>query len=796
MAETIIGRPVPRIDARGKVEGRAEYTVNFELPGMLTARALRSPLPHARIVRVDASAARALPGVAAVLTGEDLPRLGIEYLIGPAYRDQAPVAVGKVRFVGDIVAAVAARDRDTAEEALGRIAVEYEELPAVFDVRRAMSPDAPKVHDSLLISSSFADLMEVLGSTGRLDLASNTCYHYTLRRGDVAEGFAESAELFDDVFTSPATQHCDMEPHATLAAWNGEGRLNVWSATQSPSYVRSMLAGVFRLPEAKVRVAVPYLGGGFGSKLYMKLEPLTAILARQAGRPVKMVLTREEEFATITKHAVTVRLRTGVMRDGRLRARACEVLWDTGAYADVGPRIVFKSGYTAGGPYRIPHITIDSYCVYTNKPPAGAFRGFGVSQLVWAYESQMDIIAERLGIDPVRIRQINLLEEGDIHATGTMLESIGLKDCLRAATAAVGWQAASPKSKGSSPKSQLGTRDSGVEAGAVRRGRGVACSLKAVITPSISVATVQMNGDGSVSVMASTVDMGQGSNTILSQIAAEELGIPLERVTIVHPDTDVTPYDLLTAGSRSTFHMGNAVRLAAQEVRGELFGMARKLLGDYPEDFELREGRVSLRGRPDRVVTLPELFLSRFGMRAGNVVGRGVFQTYHDKADPVTGQCPNITAYWMLGCTAVEVEVDTETGQVRVLRLVTAVDVGRPLNGPLCRQQINGAAVLGLGQTLLEHLVMEDGQILNANLADYHIPSFLDVPPEMTPLMVEVPHKEGPYGAKGIGETGVMSVAPAVANAIADACGARVKDLPLTAEKVFAALRARAGGGR
>jgi CO/xanthine dehydrogenase Mo-binding subunit len=317
-----------------------------------------------------------------------------------------------------------------------------------------------------------------------------------------------------------------------------------------------------------------------------------------------------------------------------------------------------------------------------------------------------------------------------------------------------------------------------------------------VITPSISVATVQMNGDGSVSVLASTVDMGQGSTTVLSQIAAEELGTPLDRVAVVQPDTDVTPYDMLTAGSRSTFHMGNAVRLAAQEVRGELFGMARKLLGDYPEDFELREGRVSLRGRPDKVVTLPELFLSRFGMRAGNVVGRGVFQTYHDKADPVTGQCPNITAYWMLGCTAVEVEVDTETGQAQILRLVTAVDVGRPLNGPLCVQQINGAAVLGLGQTMLEQLVMEGGQILNANLADYHIPSFLDVPPQMTPIMVEVPHKEGPYGAKGIGETGVMSVAPAVANAIADACGARVKDLPLTAEKIFAALRARAEGGR
>jgi CO/xanthine dehydrogenase Mo-binding subunit len=783
MALTTIGRPVPRIDARGKVEGRTEYTVNVELPGMLTARALRSPLPHARIARIDASAARALPGVAAVVTGEDLPELGIEYLIGPAYRDQAPVAVGKVRFVGDIVAAVAARDRDTAEEALRLIQVEYEELPAVFDVREAMRPGAPAVHDSVLISSSFADLMEVLGSTGRLEIAANTCFHYTLRRGNVEEGFAASDEIFDDVFTSPATQHCDMEPHATVAAWDSEGRLNVWSATQSPSYVRSMLAGVFHLPEAKVRVLVSYLGGGFGSKLYMKLEPLVALLARRAGRPVKMVLAREEEFATITKHGVTVRLRTGVKRDGTLRVRTCEVLWDTGAYADIGPRIVYKSGYTAGGPYRIPNITIDSYCVYTNRPPAGALRGFGISQLVWAYESQMDIIARRLGMDPVRIRQLNLLEEGDIQATGTMMENIGLQDCLREASRAVGWGAA-PAPEGPGAAAQAPAR---------RRGRGIACALKAVITPSISVATVQMNGDGSVSVMTSTVDMGQGSNTILSQIAAEELGIPVDRVAIVHPDTDVTPYDLLTAGSRSTFHMGNAVRLAAQEVRGELFAMARKLLGDYPEEFDLWDGRVAARGRPDKVVTLQDLFLSRFGMPAGNVVGRGVFQTHHDKADPVTGQCPNITAYWMLGCSAVEVEVDTETGQVRILRMVTAVDVGRPLNVPLVRQQITGAAVLGVGQTMLEHLVLDGGQIVNGNLADYHIPSFLDLPDEMAPIIVEVPHKEGPYGAKGIGETGVMSVSPAVANAIADACGVRVKDLPLTAERVFALLQAAGG---
>ncbi len=819
MATGIIGQSVPRVDARGKVEGRAAYPGNIGLPGTLVARCLRSPIPHGRIVRVEAEAARALPGVAAVLTGQDLLALPVDPYVGPAYRDQAPVAIDKVRFVGDVVAAVAARDADTAREAVERMRVEYEELPGVFDAGEAMRPGSPKVHDAVLVSSTFADLMEVLGAGGRLELATNTCYHYKLRRGDVAEGFAESHEVFEDVFTSPATQHCDMEPHATVAAFDGGGRLHVWTATQSPSYVRTMLAGLFRIPEARVRVVVPYLGGGFGSKLYVKLEPLAALLARQAGRPVKLVLTREEGFYTITKHAVSVRLRTGVMRDGRIRARQCQVVWDTGAYADIGPRIVYKSGYTAAGPYRIPHVAIDSYCVYTNKPPAGALRGFGISQLVWAYESQMDIIARRLDIDPVRIRQENLLEEGDVHHTGTLLESVGLTDCLRAAATAVGWtptagresrvqgreSGSEPRDSGpgtptasrespiEGPESGPGTRDAGLVTPKLRRGRGVACSLKAVITPSISVATVMMSGEGSVSVMTGTVEMGQGSDTILSQIVSEELGAPLRQVSIVHPDTDVTPYDLLTAGSRSTFHMGNAVRLAVLDVREQLLAIARGRLGDPPEGFELAEGRVYPRGRPERALTLPDLFLARFGMRAGNVVGRGVFQTTHDKIDPETGQCADITAYWMVGSSAAEVEVDTETGQVRVLKLVTAVDVGRPINRALCLQQITGAAVLGLGQAALEQIVLEGGQTLNPNLADYHIPSFLDLPREFTSLIVEMPHRHGPYGAKGIGETGVMAVAPALANAIADATGARIMDLPLTAEKVFAALRSREG---
>ncbi|MPZ15659.1 MAG: molybdopterin-dependent oxidoreductase [Chloroflexi bacterium] len=773
----VIGADVPRVEGIDKVTGHVTFVDNIEPPGMLHGMIRRSQVPHGRIRRIDTSRARQLSGVYAVLTGEDLLRMDIDPYIGPAFKDQAPLAIGKVRYAGDPVAAVAAVDRDTAEEALDLIDVEVEELPAVFDVQDALRPDAPLVCERLVPAGTFADLIELLGG-GDVPATSNACFQYKLRRGDVAEGLRRSDRVFEHTFSNPPTQHSDLEYHCSIAQWEASNRLQVWTATQSPSYVRIMLANMFRLPESRVRVRVPYLGGGFGSKLYMKLEPLAALLALVAGRPVKIRLTRNEEFFTITKHGLVAKLTTGVTRDGRLLARDCQIMWDTGAYADIGPRVTHKSGYTSAGPYQIPNVRIDSFSVYTNKPPAGAFRGFGIMQVCWAYESQMDIIAREMGWDPVEFRLKNVLREGDVQATGTVVHSLGLDQCVRAVADAVAWdyrEASAPHPTGDGARHLV-------------RGKGVACSMKAVITPSVSAATVLVHSDGSASVLSSSVEMGQGSDTALCQIVAEELGARLQDVAIVHPDTDVTPYDLITAGSRTTFHMGNAVRMAAIDARSQLWPTAAELLDAAPDDLTAQDGRVWARTASDRSLTHGQIMMARFGGRAGTIEGHGLFETHHGSTDLDTGQSDRVTAHWMCGATAAEVEVDTDTGQVRIVNLATAVDVGNAINPFACRQQIGGASVQGTGPALLEEMLFEAGQLTNPSFVDYKIPSFLDLPDRLQPLTVEDPHPDGPYGAKGIGEAGIFAIAPAIANAVADAVGARIPSLPITPEKVLRAI--------
>jgi len=740
--------------------------------------------------------------VHAVLCGQDLLGMNIDPFTGPAFKDQAALAIGKVRYVGDPIAAVAAVDRETAEEALELIDVEIEELPAVFDVQAAMAPGAPLLMERMVPAGTFADLIELLGGDD-VPATSNAAFQYKLRRGDVDGALARADRVFKDTYSNPATQHGDLETHCTIAKWENSGKLQVWSATQSPSYVRIMLANMFHIPESRVRGMVPYLGGGFGSKLYMKLEPVTTLLAHASGRPVKVRLTRKEDFLTITKHGVTATLTTGVMNDGQIIARDCEIMWDTGAYADIGPRVTHKSGYTSAGPYTIPNVRIDSYSVYTNKPPAGAFRGFGIMQVCWAYESQMDVIAREMGWDPVEFRLKNLYHDGDTHATGTVIYSLGLEQSLRAVADAIKWKSDAP-AEGNRPSdvpSPLGQGGGASSTAPIEsplrktgskivRGKGVACSMKAMITPSVAAATLHVHSDGSVSVLSSAVDMGQGSDTQLSQIAAETLGVRLEDISVVHPDTDVTPYDLITAGSRTTFHMGNAVRLAAADAQQQLFATAAEVLDAAPEELTAQAGKIWARSAPDRTLTFGQVMFKRFDARAGTLTGHGLFETYHAPTDLQTGQSEMVTAHWLCGATAAEVEIDTETGQLRILDIATAVDVGKAINPFACRQQIAGATLQGTGPALFEEMLHDAGQLINGSFADYKIPSFLDLPDQTTPIIVEHPHKEGPYGAKGIGEAGIFAIAPAIANAIADALGgARVPDLPLTPEKILRAAR-------
>ena len=762
----VVGQSVYRKDANPKVTGQALHVGNIEMPGMLHVAVLRSPYAHARIKRIEKSKAEKLAGVAVVLTGAEIAKMpGVDPHFGPAFRDQPILAVERACFIGDPVVAVAAVDRRTAEDALQLVEVEYESLPAVFDVLEAVKPDSPLVHEQHRPAKAFADLAHV-----KAGQQSNICYHFKLRTGDVEKAFAEADRIFEDTFSSPPAQHVPMEPHVTLAYLDEHQRLNVWTASQSPSYVRTELSTTFGIPMNRIRVRVPYLGGGYGAKLYAKLEPLVTVFALVTKKPVRYALTREEEFLTITKHKVVTKIKSAI-KNGSITARKCEVFWDTGAYAEIGPRIGHKSGYTSAGPYRIPHVWIDSYCVYTNKVPAGAFRGFGVPQVIWAYDSQMDIIARAIGADPVEFRLKPALEEGEKFATGTPVHSFGIKEAIRQAAQAIEWSKPKPL--------QTGTK---------LRGKGIAAGVKAVLTPSISGAIVIMNADGTANVLSSTVEMGQGSEATMGQIVAEELGIAFDQVHIVQPDTDVTPYDTITAGSRSTYHMGNAVRAAAGKIKAELCEAVASKLEVDPDDLVARNGRISVRGMEERGMTVGEIFLAKFGSLGTTLAAEAVCQPTAAHMDPETGQSEKCTEYWFPSATAAEVEVDTETGRVTILQLFSVGDTGTAINPSHCEQQLQGAAVMHLGLTMFEEMIFDQGQLVNGSLLDYQVASFKDMPEFIKPIVVQVPHDSGPFGAKGAGETGALTVAPAVANAIEDAVGIRIRDLPITPERVLRAL--------
>jgi CO/xanthine dehydrogenase Mo-binding subunit len=756
-----IGKTFRRLDYETKVTGGALYLGDMQVPGMCHGKILRSPLPHALIKNIDISKALEVPGVIAILTRDDVLHEGIEPYYGPVFKDQTILAVEKVRHVGDPVAAVAALDADAAEEALRLIEVEYEELPAVLDVHEALQPGATLVHESVRIpESGFADLAEIKPVEG-----SNVCTHFKLNRGDIQKGFADSDHIFEDTFTLPATQHSFLETHACIASVEPGGRITVWATTQNPFVVRTQLANIFKVPVSKVRVIVPYLGGGYGGKVYPKIEPITVALAMKAQRPVRIVLSREEVFYTITKHAAVIRMKTGVKNDGTLLARECEIYLDTGAYAEIGPRVAKKSGYTAAGPYRIPNLKIDSYSVYTNKPPAGAFRGFGVSQSAWAVESQMDIIATALQMDPLQIRLKNGYEEGDRFVTEEKLSSVGLKECVEEVAKSIAWE------KKSLPPSN----------GSLRRGKGMACMIKATITPSISCAVVKLNEDASLSIYAGTVEMGQGSETVLAQIAGKELGIPLQNIQVLGVDTDVVPYDLTTSSSRSTFHMGKAVQLAARDIMRQLKQTVVKEYGIPEDQISFADGKIRL---PETALDYAEVMFKRFGMRGGTVVGDGQLKT---SVKDEQGE-KSTSAFWFVAAGAAEVEVDSETGKIKLLKYATSVDVGKAINPLGCRQQLSGAAITGIGQALFEEIAYDNGQLINPNLVDYVLPSLGDMPSVIDPICIEIPHKNGPFGAKGIGESALIPVAPAIANAIYDAVGVRIKDLPIKAEKIYLAL--------
>ena len=758
----IVGTSAPRVDGAEKVTGRARYVTDLVLPGMAHARLLRSPYAHARIIGIDSTRARALAGVHAVVVASDLTWCDPYY--GPAFRDRPIVAVDVARYEGEPVAAVAAVDDLTAAEALELIEVEYEELTAVTTLEEALAAGAPLVHTREPLAGHFADLSTLRPQTG-----TNICHRFDHERGRGAAGLADADVVVEGEYRFPRVQHYSMEPHAAVATWDEAGTLTVWASTQNPYSVRVELAKMFRVPLSAIRIVVPHLGGGFGGKTYAKLEPVVAALARAAGRPVRLAASVEDAFRTVRRVDARVSVRVGLGRDGRLVAVECHADYDVGAYADIGPRVVQKGTYTATGPYRVPHVSLHSRAVYTNTTPGGAFRGFGVPQLAWALESLMDVAAERLGADPAELRRQNLLGHGEEFAPGDTPIDGKFEESLNHVTAALGW----------------------TEAAARDRGKGLAAMLKASIAPSVSEAIVRMHTDGSITVLASTVEMGQGARTVLAQIAAEVLAVPLTCVTVVRPDTAVTPYDQTTSSSRSTVMMGRAVQDAAGDVRGQLLAVAASHLGLAGSVLGLENGAVV---GGDRALPYPDVLAVRFGMAGGELIGRGIAAPGRTAA-PLGGSTP----FWEVAFGGAEVSVDEETGAVSVEKYVSVADVGRAINPLQCETQDEGAVMQGIGHTLFEEMVYDGGQLLNANLVDYRVPRAEDVPPRLDCRFVENADGAGPFGAKGAGEGSLIPVGPAVANALARLTGVRFRELPLTPERVWRALRERrraSEGGR
>ena len=746
---TVIGQPVGHTEGPEKVTGRAVYPADLSLPGMLWAKVLRSPFPHARIRSIDTSRARDLPGVHAVLTAADLP----DVRVGRMVKDIPLLARDRVLFVGDKVAVVAAEDQDIAEEALLLIEVDYEELPAVFDPVQAVQSDAPVLHEDFgSYEMGRVPLHMPPGTSPPADVSSNLFSRRSSSKGDIEDGFAQADLVFEHTFTLPMVHQAYLEPHACVVHIDDQDRVQVWANNKTPHVLRQQLADAVGLALEHFRVNVAYIGGDFGGKGGPLEVPLIYFLAKATGRPVKHVRTYMEEFmASNPRHPGVITIRSGVMRDGTLVARQVKAVWNSGAYAGFKPAGSIPANEVPG-PYRIPHVYVEADCVYTNTEPRGHARAPGGPQAVFAGESHMDMIAKELGMDPLEFRLKNVLQEGDASPLGHEWHDVRAEEMLRAAAKAIGWD---------NPKAGPNV------------GRGLAL-FDHPIGSGTSSATVAVEADGSAVLYSPTFDTGTGIHTILRQLVAEELTLPLERVGVVTVNTDEAPADAGIGGSRVTNVAGQAALQAVQQVRQRLTEVAAELL-EVPQDrVRLRAGQFTTDEAGGPSISLTEV--AAIGIAQGGPVSAHV--AYQGERAHVTSFCAE----------AAEVEVDPETGQVTLQKFIVAVDSGTILNPITYQGQIAGGAVFGLGYALMEEMPVEEGRVQTVHFGDYKIPTMRDIP-QLTTIFIEEGEGPTPYQGKAVGETANCPVAAAVANAVADAVGARITALPVTAEKVLAALK-------
>ncbi len=724
-----VGNNTRRVDGVDKVTGRAKYTGDLEIPGMLYGHVLRSHHPHALIEDIDTSAAESLPGVAGVLTGRDVGDLD------PHYAGRPLIALERARYAGEPVAVVVAEDPLTAEQAAAAVNVVYREIPSAVGLDEALAPDAPLVHE---------------------DRSGNICGHEQVRRGDAAEGFAQSDHVFEHHFTFPMIYHYTMEPHGVIADYREDG-ITLWSSAQHPFLVQADLARIFGFTASKVSLNVPYLGGGFGGKSYAKIEPLVVAASRKVGRPVRVCLSVPEAMLTVRRHSAKIRLKTGVKQDGTLMAREAEIYLDTGAYMDNGPQVAGRAATRILGPYNIPHIHTDAYAIYTHSGGAGSFRSIGGPQSIFAGESQMNMIAAALGMDPAELRLKNLLKRGEVLRPGLRPLDVNLAGTLKRLVTASRW------------KKRTGKAGAPV---------GLACGMTNAGGQPITVAMVRLQADGAATIMAGSTEMGQGVRTVLSQFVGEELQLPLERIRMSGADTAITPYDRSTGSSRSTTLMGRAVQAAARDIKRQLLKIGAGVYGVKPKEIRLMDGALVC---GEARLSFAEVLEKRFGAAAGELIGTGTVGP-----EIINDVLPVV---WEVGMGAVELDVDRETGAISVADYLSVADVGKAINPVQCEGQEEGAAMMGIGHTLFEQMVYEGGQLINSTLVDYRIPSFSDMPRGFHTVLVENGDGLGPYGSRGMGEGGIFSVAPAITGALAHATGAQICDLPLTPERVWRSLR-------
>lgn len=740
--------PAPMADAHDRVTGELPFVLNKTMPGMLHAALVRSPVPHAEIGSIDTSAATALPGVVAVLTARDLAIGGDPMMFGDARQDQPVLAYDRVRYVGDPVAVVLADSRRTAAEGCLLVDVDYAELPYITDPRQALSDSTTVLHAPVPDQGH----------------GTNVLATWTLNHGDANGAMANADRCYDDIYLSPSAAHVPMEPHVALARW-GEETLELWTSTQSPHVVKQTVARALRCAEERVRVRTLNVGGAYGAKVVTTIEPVTAAAARAVDRPVRLELTRDEVFLTICKHAAHVRIRTGVRNDGRVVARLMDVVWNAGAYATNSADAAGYGMVRAPGPYNIPNMSVTSTSVYTNTVPSGPFRGAMTSQLCWAYESQLDDIAADLGIDPIEMRRVNLLRDGDRYPTGEVMEGLHYDEILDAVTKGLAQlPSASPISPGHA------------------RGIGVALMIKSTQTPSRSECRIRLRADGNAIVLISSVEIGQGAHATMRTLAAEALGLPEGNVTVRQPDTAVSPFDSLTASSRTTFAMGSAIEDAATRLRDELRGLAADVLRVAGSDLLDTPGGFSCDTQQN--ITYQEIL--RLSGR-DSCEANGEWASTDGLASLDANGQGSASTHWHQGGVAAEVDIDLETGKVRILRAHGACFAGRCVSPIRVRQQNEGGMIFGLGPALFEELIHQDGQIVNPNLSDYMIPSILDIPPGLGSSAIE-----SAAGRRselhGVGEMTVPPMAPAIGNAIKAACDIRLRELPMTAERVLRAL--------